>query len=189
MLGELLALLISAYVFGPGATLTAFIERYNDKLLALTLLTLYTLPIPLVYYTSTKLDLRSGESGHFRHFVENMGKSVRDRSSFTGRLLEKLSAMLGTKGDLLFLVIINAGMGFIWATFISYVLHVPIRKAVIAISAGGVLVVSLWYMAVKTAHDLFGTALTVPLLAIIIVSILYSYVNTVLKHRSLLHNK
>lgn len=159
-----------------------FIERYNHTLLTLTLLVLYTLPIPLVYYILIKLDEHSGETGSLHLFVERMRKSVQNKKTFTGKLLEKLIGRFGAEGHLLFLIFIDAVMGFIWATFVSYILQVPLRRTIIANSIGGFLAVMFWYLIVRTAYSFLGAALTIPLLILIILSILYGYISALMKY-------
>ena len=186
MLIDVILFLASAYIFGPGATITVFIERYNHVLMILALLIIYILPIPLLYSVLIKLDERSGEVGALHRFVERVRESVQDKGTFTGKLLDKLIEKFGADGYFLFLIFIDAVMGFTWATFVSFVLRIPLRRTMLANSIGGFLAVIFWYLIVKTAYSFLGTALTIPLLILVTISLLYSYIRAFLKGRSFL---
>jgi len=143
---SLLEFFILTFTFGPAAAVPYGLTFLNPGVIFVTLLFCYTIPVPIILYILTAFEQKED----YRNRIINEAVFLTKKQLFE---LRKISDSV-TKvfydwwGDLgydIALAFLSFVLGFLWGTFLAFLMRLPKTRAYIAIFYGNLFGLIFWF--------------------------------------------
>jgi len=143
---SLLEFFILTFTFGPAAAVPYGLTFLNPGVIFVTLLFCYTIPVPIILYILTAFEQKED----YRNRIINEAVFLTKKQLFE---LRKISDSV-TKvfyewwGDLgydIALAFLSFVLGFLWGTFLAFLMRLPKTRAYIAVFYGNLFGLIFWF--------------------------------------------
>jgi len=143
---SLLEFFILTFTFGPAAAVPYGLTFLNPGVIFVTLLFCYTIPVPIILYILTAFEQKEDYKNRIINEAVFLTKKqlfeLRKISDSVTRVFYEWWGDLGYDIALAFLSFV---LGFLWGTFLAFLMRLPKTRAYIAVFYGNLFGLIFWF--------------------------------------------
>ena len=143
---SLLEFFILTFTFGPAAAVPYGLTFLNPGVIFVTLLFCYTIPVPIILYILTAFEQKED----YKNRIINEAVFLTKKQLFELRkIADSVTKVFydwwGDLGYDLALAFLSFVLGFLWGTFLAFLMKLPKTRAYIAIFFGNLFGLIFWF--------------------------------------------
>ena len=135
--------IVIAYLFGAVAAIPYGVGLMDLWSVIMSLLALYSLPLPLIFYVLEKIDDRR-DKRIIRHFYKLTNASMKAGKRSTEWISRRFHKRWGDLGYFIAIMFLSFALGFLLATAAAYALELEKKRAYVAIVLGTLAGMLFW---------------------------------------------
>jgi len=143
---SLLEFFILTFTFGPAAAVPYGLTFLNPGVIFVTLLFCYTIPVPIILYILTAFEQKED----YRNRIINEAVFLTKKQLFELRkIADSVTKVFyewwGDLGYDIALAFLSFVLGFLWGTFLAFLMRLPKTRAYIAVFYGNLFGLIFWF--------------------------------------------
>jgi uncharacterized membrane protein len=143
---SLLEFFILTFTFGPAAAVPYGLTFLNPGVIFVTLLFCYTIPVPIILYILTAFEQKEDYKNRIiNEAVFLTKKQLFELRKISDSVTKVFYEWWGDLGYDIALAFLSFVLGFLWGTFLAFLMRLPKTRAYIAVFYGNLFGLIFWF--------------------------------------------
>lgn len=143
---SLMEFFILTFTFGPAAAVPYGLTFLNPGVIFVTLLFCYTIPVPVILYILTAFEQKEDYKNKIiNEAVFLTKKQLFEMRKISDSVTKVFYAWWGDLGYDIALAFLSFVLGFLWGTFLAFLMKLPKARAYVAIFYGNLFGLIFWF--------------------------------------------
>lgn len=156
---SLLEFFILTFTFGPAAAVPYGLTFLDPGVIFVTLLFCYTIPVPVILYILTAFERKEDYQNRIiNEAVFLTKKQLFELRKISDSVTKVFYEWWGDLGYDLALAFLSFALGFLWGTFLAFLMKLPKARAYIAVFFGNLFGLVFWFAVAMGTIDIVDSS-------------------------------